>query len=774
MNAEHPSRIDPARHLEELARQQHEDNDGAWRPTIYAAEDLGPGHPVVDLVAGDEAITVHDRIDAQIRELIDTRHPRRPRLSAAEVDALVERQLEGRPASRYGAWVYYPWSHRLVHVLGEREFRELRTSRNRNKITADEQARLAGLDLAIVGLSVGRATAVTLALEGVGGRFRLADFDTLELSNMNRLRAGVHEIGVNKAVLTAREILEIDPYLDVEIWPDGITEANVDDFLTAGRPVDILFEECDDLEMKLRVREAARRHRIIVLMETSDRGMLDVERFDLEPDRELFHGLAGRLDADELRGLDTYEKVPVVAAILGLPTLSRRMAASLVDIDATIKTWPQLASAVALGGALNTEAARRLVLGDLTQSGRYYVDLEHLVRDGTASGRPAPRVPEERDPGPPLHPPPLPALHPGRGAISVRELEDLVTWASRAPSGGNSQPWRFTRRGDVLECFVEPDRATSLLDSGLRAAHLACGAVAEHVAIVAPALGLVADIEMLPEGPGSPLAFRAALARSDERVAIDPLFWQIEHRATNRQRRFERRPLPAGLAAALQAEATGRSASLHIVEQPEALEVLAAALARAERQRLLSERLHREMFGEIRWTRRDAKRTQDGLDVATLELDPTERAGMSLLASWDTMRTLRELGGGLGLERSTRDAIGSASAVGLLTVAGTGALGYARAGRALARVWLRATEQGVAVQPMTAVLFVLARLAEGDTSDLEPESIAVFEATGRSLRTVFSMPSDETSVFLFRLALAPPPSARSLRRTVRPTSNAAR
>jgi hypothetical protein len=26
-------------------------------------------------------------------------------------------------------------------------------------------------------------------------------------------------------------------------------------------------------------------------METSDRGVLDVERFDLEPDRPIFHGL---------------------------------------------------------------------------------------------------------------------------------------------------------------------------------------------------------------------------------------------------------------------------------------------------------------------------------------------------------------------------------------------------------------------------------------------------------------------------------------------------
>jgi len=43
-----------------------------------------------------------------------------------------------------------------------------------------------------------------------------------------------------------------------------------------------VIEECDSLDMKFLVREAARDRQIPVIMETSDRGVLDVERFDLE------------------------------------------------------------------------------------------------------------------------------------------------------------------------------------------------------------------------------------------------------------------------------------------------------------------------------------------------------------------------------------------------------------------------------------------------------------------------------------------------------------
>jgi hypothetical protein len=49
--------------------------------------------------------------------------------------------------------------------------------RNRNKISSAEQARLSGLKIGVVGLSVGHAIAHTLALERLCGELRLADFD---------------------------------------------------------------------------------------------------------------------------------------------------------------------------------------------------------------------------------------------------------------------------------------------------------------------------------------------------------------------------------------------------------------------------------------------------------------------------------------------------------------------------------------------------------------------------------------------------------------------
>ncbi|MGH3837239.1 MAG: ThiF family adenylyltransferase, partial [Pseudonocardiaceae bacterium] len=292
---------------------------------------------------------VHDTIEEQLDELLATREPART-WSRADLDEVVRAHLAGRQAVEYGRWVHYPWSARLVHVLPPSEFRELRTDRNRYKITQVEQDRLGQLHIGVVGLSVGNAAALTLALEGIGGSFKLADFDRLGLSNLNRIRAGIAQLGLPKTALTARQMVEINPYLDIELFPAGVGMDNIDEFLTGGRPLDLLIEESDSLDIKVELRERARAHRIPVIMDTSDRGMLDIERFDLDADRPIFHGLLGTVRSEQLRGLDPKDKVPFLLAIAGESHMSDRMAASLPEIEHTISSWPQLASGVALGG----------------------------------------------------------------------------------------------------------------------------------------------------------------------------------------------------------------------------------------------------------------------------------------------------------------------------------------------------------------------------------------------------------------------------------------
>ncbi|MGH2511207.1 MAG: Rv1355c family protein, partial [Candidatus Limnocylindrales bacterium] len=380
----------------------------------------------VDELLADPAVDTVNSLDQQ-------------RIALREIIPPVEAELLEEPPT----WAYYPWRRSLVALLGPRSFQRLRLDRNRNKITATEQERLGALRIGIVGLSVGHAIAHTLAMEGLCGLIRLADFDELELSNLNRIPATVFDLGLNKAVVAARRIAELNPYLPLEVGTEGVTPETMTEFLSG---LDLVVEECDSLDVKVRIREVARAAGIPVLMETSDRGLLDVERFDLEPDRPLFHGLLGDVRSSDLAGLSSKDKVPHVLRILEPDELSARMAASMVEVDETLTTWPQLGSDVTLGAATIATAVRRIGQGGTVSpvgSGRARIDLAATI-DALA------QPPEPRDLSSARVREPVAVT----GPDGLDAMGAIAQALRLAPSGGNAQPWRFVRSGAGLQVHL--------------------------------------------------------------------------------------------------------------------------------------------------------------------------------------------------------------------------------------------------------------------------------------------------------------------------------
>jgi molybdopterin/thiamine biosynthesis adenylyltransferase/nitroreductase len=707
---------------------------------------------------------VHDEIVDQIGELLEARDPTYKPKGAAR-DARVVAHLQGRAAATYGRWVYYPWSSRLVHVLPRDEYRVVRTARNRYKITQSEQDTLYAKRIGVLGLSVGNSAAVTFALEGIGGAFKVADFDLLSLSNMNRLRSGTPDIGVNKTVLAAREMYEIDPYLDVTRYPQGVNAENMDDFLLAGGKLDLLVEECDDLYVKIVIRERCRALGIPVIMDTSDRGLLDIERFDLDPDRPVMHGLIGDVSAESLKGLPTKDKVPIFLAIVGGHRMSTRMAASLPEIDQTIGSWPQLASAVALGGAITADAARRLLLGTLTDSGRWYVDVESIVRDGSgelAQSAPPPRPFEisHEAQRPRVIAVPRPSVS---GVVDRDAIRWIVSHAILAPSAHNGQPWEFVWRDGALECRHDPTHDLPSLDFDRCATWATFGAVSINIELASRAIGLDPTFAFFPQ-PDDERLVCAARFRAQS-VSVDPLLEWVTRRVTNR-RRDGRQHIDASSFGAMCNAADSSGARLQLITSSEQLDEMASLMGACDRISNMHERIHHEVMDGFRWTPEEVEAHRDGLDVATMELSATERAGMWLLSKWEIMATLKRIGGGVALEDLAKKCVASTSAIGLLTTSGVTPIDYVRGGRALQRVWLTATSLGLAIQPWTGLPYLFARVERGGGEGLAQSDIDELRGLRRRYRALFDVRDGDAEVLLFRISKANAPSAISLRRPV--------
>lgn len=341
-------------------------------PQIFSLDSTSEREKLSQLFKSNPDINKINTLKNQISELIKIRNPQ---ITNKEKRSGLEKEfIQNIDAEHYGVWVYYSWNNNIVRLLPEKEFIELRTNRNNLKITIEEQNQLQKKTIGIIGLSVGQSVALTLAMERSISELRIADYDTLELSNLNRIRSGIHNINLPKTVIVAREIAEIDPYIKVLCFNEGITKTNLKDFLTKGKKIDLLIDECDSIDIKLQCRIKARELRIPVIMDTSDRGMLDIERFDIEPERPILHGYV-----NENIIVNENNKMDIANQILDFDNLSERMKLSIKEIGKSISTWPQLASDVILGGAVAAIVSRLILLKTDVKSGRYYFDVENHV-----------------------------------------------------------------------------------------------------------------------------------------------------------------------------------------------------------------------------------------------------------------------------------------------------------------------------------------------------------------------------------------------------------
>jgi hypothetical protein len=475
------------------------------------------------------------------------------------------------------------------------------------------------------------------------------------------------------------------------------------------------------------------------------------------------HGLVGNVSAASLKGLTTKEKVPFVLSILEADAMSLRMTASLPEIDYSISTWPQLASGVALGGAITADAVRRILLGHLRESGRYYVDVEATIADRAGKYATAlPVLPDAPASAEARRPRILPPAPPSRPALDAELARWLVSHAILAPSAHNAQPWLFALRYGCLECRHDTSHDMPTLDFELGATWLAFGAVVENIDLAAGRAGYALTTELFPDRDDPRLVCRIRLAPAEKR--FDPLYDQIASRVTNRQRPG-RGCLVESSVKSLHGAVREGGARLHLATDAEALASLASLVGACDRLSLLNEAIHREVMPGYRWTRDEVEAHRDGLDIDAMELFPWERAGTQLLGDWARVRFLRDIGGGKALEELGTKLVESATAVGLITVEQPGRAAFFLAGRAMQRIWLQATADGLALHPITGLPFLLARVERGNGEGLDAGAVAEFKSMRAPFTAVFPDAADRCETFLFRLATgAEAPSAISLRR----------
>ena len=652
---------------------------------------------LLNLIKANPGIHILDEIDSQLKELVKLKNPKLT-LSAEETEGLIAEELNGSSKDDYGVWVYYPWSRKLIHILSEKDFIAVRTNRNQYKLTVEEQTYLSDKTIGVVGLSVGQSISLTLAMERIFGEIRLADFDELELSNLNRIRTGIFNLGLPKVVIAAREIAEIDPFLNVTIFPKGLTEENMEDFFHKGGDLDILVDECDGLEMKILARIKAKSMGIPVIMDTSDRGMFDVERFDLEPDRPIMHGLVEDLDLTKIKDLTNEEKIPYIMPMVGFESISKRLKASMMEVKQTINTWPQLASSVALGGALGTDVCRRIFLKEFNESGRYYVDLDELIADKDAKIKIREVLTYE-----PIEEEKLEefvdSLEEDQGdSVSDEFQSSWLKTAIKTPNFANHQPWIWKWKGSSLYLFFDAYRSSGFTDWEFSQSYMELGGAIHNLCNAAAADGYTANVDWI-ESEGfqefiASISFEKGAKNIEEaKKSLELLDFRFSGQTLNHLTIDTIHNL---------SEVINETDYLKIdwITEEGKIEQLEDLMANAQRFRILNSQGHFDFYRWVRWSKEDLSNHGDGILVDSLLSDTKDIGPLKFAEDWEAINYLEKWDKGFSFKDLAKRSLTGSDAYALISISDVTKVAMLSAGDVVENLWLKAVDLGVNFQPI--------------------------------------------------------------------------
>jgi molybdopterin/thiamine biosynthesis adenylyltransferase len=578
-------------------------------------------------------------------------------------------------------------------------------SRNLGILTPAEQDKLANARVAIPGLGgVGGMHCATLARLGLGG-FHMADPDNFELANFNRqFGATMRHLGESKLTAMSEEVRQINPHAMIRGFPEGLTAANLDEFL---RDVDVVVDGLDFFAFDIRRALFNRARQLGIPVVTAAPLGFTTAVLVFTPDSMSFDDYFAIHD-----GLDAKERLIRFAVGLAPRGLHLgQMDPSRVSLDNG--RGPSLAIACLLCSALAaTETVRLITDRPGLKAAPWSLQMDALngrtrrarPRNGNASLTQRAKLWYVRNVilggkvGIMRKEPDSPELAPGSAFPPPDHLLWLVQAALQAPSGDNKQPFRFQMDDGVLRIFNAPREDESFFNVHQLASIIACGAAVQNVACAAPGIGWTAHPQIMPDPGNEDLL--AALTFTPGSGQSDPLGDSVWTRSTNR-RAFFRRPVERFSQDALVEAA--QPEKLLLLDDTHRLNELAGLLFHADRIRVERRDLHEYFMGTVRFDPEESARAEDGLPLKNLYAGTAGEAFLRLTRPWAAMRAANMLGLGRLVAVHSLMSMRKSPLAGLVCVDSPAREDFLKGGMALERVWLTATRLGLALQPMTAI-----------------------------------------------------------------------
>lgn len=345
---------------------------------------------------------------------------------------------------------------------------------------------------------------------------------------------------------------------------------------------------------------------------------------------------------------------------------------------------------------------------------------------------------------------------------TLLKVLDLARWA---PSGDNTQPWRFELvADDHVAVHGHDTRDWCLYDFQGHASHMAHGALLETLRIAATGLGATAEWRLRPGCPDTAPIYDVRLHPAQGQA--DPLFPCIERRTV------QRRPMSTQALSAQQREAIivapGPGYQVQLFETLAERWSVARLLWRNAHIRLTCPEAYPVHRDVIEW---GARFSTDRIPEQAVGVDPLTGKLMAwVLQSWERVAFFNRYLMGTVAPRVQLDLLpGLACAAHVLLrpkVPPESVSDYVELGAAMQRLWLTATAQGLHLQPeMTPVIFRWYTQAGEPISAVAGINRAL-ATLARQFEALAGVDAQASFGFFCRVGTSAPPTARSTRKAL--------
>jgi len=332
-------------------------------------------------------------------------------------------------------------------------------------------------------------------------------------------------------------------------------------------------------------------------------------------------------------------------------------------------------------------------------------------------------------------------------------INKILEAAVRAPSGDNVQPWEFkvSEGYTRIDLYNLPEKDNSYYNYNQLASYIAHGAVIENIAIASGHLGYKAEINLFPDDGRLNLVASIELIKGEDQET--PLYDAIFERNTNRFK-YRRTEVSEEVIDKLSESVKNiDTAKVSLIFQQDQINKLAKELMVNDRLVFERKDIHHFLFDKIRWNKMQIEETKDGMPVDTLGLNFIEKLTFPVMRFWSFVKIANYFGLSRIIGLKCWWNCRTSSILGMVSVRGSEKVDFVRGGRAIQRLWLQTTIQGLSLQPIIGLTLLINRLKQNKLESFSDKHLKYVQRSAEVLPELFSLNRSDTFIMGFRIGI---------------------